>query len=58
MKNTIKALSKQFFGAKYESARKSLLAAVIKGEHKHPQHRFHVPPPGKQLPHDTGGKKG
>ena len=29
MKNTIKALSKQFFGAKYESARKSLLAAVI-----------------------------
>ena len=28
MKNTIKALSKQFFGAKYESARKSLLAAV------------------------------
>ena len=29
MKNTIKALSKQFFGAKYESARKSLLAAAI-----------------------------
>lgn len=29
MKKTIKALSKQFFGAKYESARKSLLAAVI-----------------------------
>lgn len=29
MKNTIKALSKQFFGAKYENARKSLLAAVI-----------------------------
>ena len=29
MKNTIKALSKQFFGAKYESARKSLLAAII-----------------------------
>ena len=29
MKNTIKALSKQFLGAKYESARKSLLAAVI-----------------------------
>ena len=29
MKNTIKALSKQFFGAKYESTRKSLLAAVI-----------------------------
>lgn len=29
MKNTIKALSKQFFGAKYESARKSLLTAVI-----------------------------
>lgn len=29
MKNAIKALSKQFFGAKYESARKSLLAAVI-----------------------------
>ena len=29
MKNTIKALSKQFFGTKYESARKSLLAAVI-----------------------------
>ena len=29
MKNTIKALAKQFFGAKYESARKSLLAAVI-----------------------------
>ena len=29
MTNTIKALSKQFFGAKYESARKSLLAAVI-----------------------------
>ena len=29
MKNTIKALSKQFFGAKYESAGKSLLAAVI-----------------------------
>ena len=32
-------------------------AAVIKGEHEHPQHRFYVPPPGKQLPHDTGGKK-
>lgn len=30
MKKTIKALSKQFFGAKYESARKSLLAAVIR----------------------------
>ena len=29
MKSTIKALSKQFFGAKYESIRKSLLAAVI-----------------------------
>ena len=29
MKKTIKAISKQFFGAKYESARKSLLAAVI-----------------------------
>ena len=29
MKNTIKALSKQIFGAKYESARKSLLAAAI-----------------------------
>ena len=29
MKNTIKALSKQLFGAKYESARKSLLAAAI-----------------------------
>lgn len=29
MKNTIKALAKQFLGAKYESARKSLLAAVI-----------------------------
>lgn len=29
MKNTIKALSRQFFGAKYESAGKSLLAAVI-----------------------------
>ena len=29
MKNTIKALSKQFFGAKYDSARKSLLTAVI-----------------------------
>ena len=29
MKNTIKALSKQFFGAKYESTRKSLLAAAI-----------------------------
>ena len=29
MKKTIKALSKQFFGAKYESARKSLLAAII-----------------------------
>ena len=29
MKNIIKALSKQFFGAKYESAGKSLLAAVI-----------------------------
>ena len=29
MKNTIKALSKQFFGAKYESAGKSLLAAAI-----------------------------
>lgn len=29
MMNTIKALSKQFFGAKYESAGKSLLAAVI-----------------------------
>lgn len=29
MMNTIKALSKQFFGAKYESARKSLLAAII-----------------------------
>ena len=29
MKNTIKALSKQSFGAKYKSARKSLLAAAI-----------------------------
>ena len=29
MKNTIKALSKQFLGAKHESARKSLLATVI-----------------------------
>lgn len=29
MMNNIKALSKQFFGAKYESVRKSLLAAVI-----------------------------
>lgn len=29
MMNTIKALSKQFFGAKYESAGKSLLTAVI-----------------------------
>ena len=29
MMNTTKALSKQFFGAKYESARKSLLATVI-----------------------------
>ena len=29
MMNTTKALSKQFFGAKYQSARKSLLAAVI-----------------------------
>ena len=29
MTNTIKALSKQFFGAKYESIRKSLLAAAI-----------------------------
>lgn len=29
MMNTIKALSKQFFGGKYESVRKSLLAAVI-----------------------------
>ena len=29
MKSTIKALSKQFLGAKYESIRKSLLAAVI-----------------------------
>ena len=29
MKNTIKALSKQLFGAKYENARKSLLAAAI-----------------------------
>ena len=29
MKKTIKALSKQFFGAKYESVRKSLLAAAI-----------------------------
>ena len=29
MKNTIKALSKQFFGAKYASARTSLLAAII-----------------------------
>lgn len=29
MKNTIKALSRQLFGAKYESARKSLMAAVI-----------------------------
>ena len=29
MKNTIKALCKQFFGAKYESAGKSLLASVI-----------------------------
>lgn len=29
MMNTIKALSKQFFGAKYQSAGKSLLAAVI-----------------------------
>ena len=29
MKNTIKAFSKQFFGAKYESAGKSLLASVI-----------------------------
>ena len=29
MKNTTKALSKQFFGAKYQSAGKSLLAAVI-----------------------------
>ena len=29
MTNTIKALSKQFFGAKYESVRKSLLAAAI-----------------------------
>lgn len=29
MKSTIKALSKQLFGAKYESIRKSLLAAVI-----------------------------
>ena len=29
MKKTIKALSKQFFGAKYESVRKSLLAAAF-----------------------------
>ena len=29
MRNTIEAFSKQFFGAKYEGARKSLLAAVI-----------------------------
>lgn len=29
MMNTVKALSKQFFGAKYESVRKSLLAATI-----------------------------
>lgn len=29
MMNTVKALSKQFFGAKYESVRKSLLAAAI-----------------------------
>lgn len=29
MRNNIKALSKQFFGAKYESVKKSLLAAVI-----------------------------
>ena len=29
MTNIIKALSKQFFGSKYESARKSLMAAVI-----------------------------
>lgn len=29
MMNTVKALSKQFFGAKYESARKSLLATII-----------------------------
>ena len=29
MMNTTKALSRQFFGAKYQSAAKSLLAAVI-----------------------------
>ena len=29
MMNTVKALSKQFFGAKYENVRKSLLAAAF-----------------------------